>query len=383
MMRVREVEENDLTLLVEFLQKKWGSRVIDTTKETWLRRFEIWWTSNPAFTSQIPRGWILENETEIVGFIGNVPVKFLIHGQERIAAAAVLWCVDPSIRGIFSIRLFNEYLNQKNISLLLFDTRNDKLKKILCRYKFEEIGLPTTQTEYFTIINRKINRKNVVAMVRGFLAQGKVSSVNDIRELFKRSGILLCAYIFKGPGIRSKILPGEKKTISLCTSCDNSFSRIWEPYQNTCDVTLSRDTKTLNWLYFSFIKPPNRRIVIQSRRSGDNSLAGYLVVDIFRKKTSDAGIMQLMDMCIENNDPHTLQSLLTFTIKFGEQNNAALLGLWANNLETDSFFYSCFKLMRVAKADRYVRFSNIPNIQSKSLILYFPTIAPPTGIDHI
>jgi hypothetical protein len=381
MMRIREVEEKDLTFLAEYLQENWCR--INTTRETWFRRFDIWWTSNPAFTSQVPKGWILENETKIVGFIGNIPVKFLIRGQESIAAAAVLWYVDPSIRGLFSIRLFNEYLNQKNISLYLFDTRNDNLKRILHKYMFEEIKLPASQTEYFIIINRKINRKNVVAMARGFIFLGKISGVNDMWELLKRSGTFLRVYLFKGPGIRSGIPPGEKNNISLCTTWDDSFARIWEPHQNINEITLSRDPKTLNWLYFTFIKPPNQRILIQSRRSGDNSLAGYLVFDIFRKKPSDAGIMQLMDMCIENNDPHTLESLLAFAVEFGKQDNSALLGLWANNEETEAFFHSRFRLMRAAKADRFVRFSQIPDIPSKPLTLFFPAITPPTGIDHI
>ena len=50
--------------------------------------FDLWWTSNPAYTPQIPRGWVLENDTTLVGFIGNIPVKFLVSGAGEIAAAS-------------------------------------------------------------------------------------------------------------------------------------------------------------------------------------------------------------------------------------------------------------------------------------------------------
>lgn len=359
MVTVREVEEKDITPLAEFLSKNLPS----DQKDFWLHRFEMWWVSNPASTPDIPRGWILENETMLVGFMGNIPVKFLIHGKVKIAAAASDWCVDSSVRGIFSISLLTEYLKQKNVSLFLFDTEYEQLMEqlmaILIKCKFNKYFFPQSETEYFYIINRK----KVGFVFINFILYRRIPKLTELFELGKKLCILTFAYLFQKPANRVDDLIMKEYTTSLCTFCDDSFSKIWEPYLKTCDVTLSRDTKTLNWLYFS----PNgryNRVVIQCRKSSDNSLAGYMVFDIIRKQTSETRIMQLMDMCIENNDPKILASLISFAIEIGGLNNAALLVLWANSHETETYFRNTFIMRRVAQNNRVFRFSDTYEMNS-------------------
>ena len=116
MIKVREVEDKDLIPLSEFLPTGFPY----TTKEFWPPLFELWWTLNPAYTPEIPRGWVLEKDRSIVGFIGNIPVRFLVGDTVKIAYRSNSWYVDPSVRGIFSFILFNEFLKQKNASLFLF-----------------------------------------------------------------------------------------------------------------------------------------------------------------------------------------------------------------------------------------------------------------------
>ena len=90
MIKVREVEDKDLIPLAEFLPKGFPY----TTKEFWSPLFELWWTLNPAYTTEIPRGWILEKDRSIVGFIGNIPVRFLVggHSQNRLLHQTVgMW----------------------------------------------------------------------------------------------------------------------------------------------------------------------------------------------------------------------------------------------------------------------------------------------------
>ena len=87
MLTVREVENKDLLPLAEFLPRGFPY----TTKDFWPPLFELWWTTNPAYRDQFPRGWILENETSIVGFIGNIPVHFMVHGVVQTAALSNSW----------------------------------------------------------------------------------------------------------------------------------------------------------------------------------------------------------------------------------------------------------------------------------------------------
>jgi hypothetical protein len=375
MVTIREIADKDFIPLAEFLPQ--GLPFKTTTKETWLRRFPIWWARNPAYEPQIPKGWILEHEKKIVGFIGNIPVKFLIRGEIKTAAAAVSWYVDPSVRGLTSIRLFHEYLKQKRASLFLFNTDRSDLIPILVKNKFREYILPQSQTEYGYIINRK----NVDILLREFLFLKRFPQGHELLDFFKRLGMVLHAFILQKPVVRSSNFPDQEYTSSLCTFCDNSFSRIWEPYMQSCDVTLSRDTNTLNWIYFSAIDS-TKRIVIQCRRSGDTSLAGYMVFDILPKKTTDMAIMYLMDMCFDNNDPQVIASLIAHAIETGRQHKVTLLVVWADSPETEKYFERNFVLRKASQRHNYIRLSQALEENSDSLSICPSLIAPPRGIDH-
>ena len=371
MLTIRELEDKDLLSLAQFLPGGFPN----TTTDFWVPLFELWWNSNPAYTDQFPRGWILENETSIVGFIGNIPVKFLIRGVVRIAAVSNSWYVDPSVRGIFSLRLFNEFVKQKNASFLFFKKDDDSLTGILHTYKFKEFILPRNQREFIYIIDKK----KVYFIFFRFLLKLRIPRLSELSEFYKKLGFLLSAYLYQKPFIRRGDETGSAYISSLCTVCDEAFSHIWEQRLKSCDVFLSRDTKTLNWLYFS----PARvypRVVIQCRRSRDKTLAGYMVFDIQRTNPSDDGIMKLVDSCIENNNPDVLASLLSYAMNIGKQYNAALLAVWADNPETEHYFENICTIRMPGKHYRYVKFSdlhgsNFPEDDPGTLCL--PMIYPP------
>jgi len=367
MVTVREVEDKDIIPLAEFLPRGFSY----TTKEFWVSLFELWWKSNPAYTDQFPRGWVLEKNASIVGFIGNIPVKFLIRGVVHIAATANSWYVDPSVRGLSSLRLFNEYLKQKHASLFLFKRGDDEhVLKLLSRYQFEEYILPPSHKEYVYIINKR----KAVFIFRDFLLKNRIPRLSELRELYKRAAFLVSTYLYQKSVIPGYVEPGSTYSSSLCTSCDDSFSKLWEPSLNSCEVSLSRDPKTLNWLYFSSARA-NKRVVIQCHRSRDKTLAGYMVFDIQQMKPSGEKIMNLMDMCIENNDPQVLASLTSFAIKTGKQNKAVLLVVWANNQETEMFFRNTFTIRMNAPHYRYLRFSEPTEMNSGRD--NFPTVCLP------
>lgn len=369
MIAVKEVSEKDLVRLADYLLKQ--PPFFQTTKETWERRFEIWWAANPAFTPHFPRGWVLENETSLVGFIGNVPVKFLVCGEEKTAVAAVTWYVNPSVRGLYSIQLLNEFLKQKNVSLFLFNTDAPNLMKILYKNRFKEYILPRFQTEYLSILDKK---------KVGFIFKEFRIIKRPSWGVIKRLGCLLRVYVYQKPILGEDALQ-DGYTTSLCTSCDDSFLKIWKSSLKSGDVTMSRDIKTLNWIYFSSIKP-RERIVIQCRRTLDNSLAGYMVFDIIRKKQSETGIMKLMDVCIERNDLRVTTLLLQFAIETGKKNNVSILELWADNPETEIYLKSNFTMRRASQHHNYIKFPDNPEKRPESPPVSPVMIAPPRGVDH-
>jgi hypothetical protein len=375
MMTIATVTEEDIIPLAEFLQN--GIPFKATTKETWLRRFEIWWNVNPAWTDRFPRGWILKNDSSIVGFIGNIPVKFRICGEEKIAVAAVTWYVDPSVRGVSSLRLFNAFQKQNYASLYLFNSDSEPLIHIVTKNKFNEYVLPRFRMKYFSLLDRT----KVIFILRKFLFSESITTTAEAAAGMIRLGQLLRAYVYQKPLMQTGTEPNKEYITSLCTSCDDAFSRIWEPHLDACDIALSRDTKTLNWIYFSSIEP-NERVVIQCRRSHDNSLAGYMVFDIMRKTASDVGMMHLMDMCLADGDPHILTSLVSYAGKIGKERKVALLTIWADSQKTEDYCLDTFTLSMASVHHNYIKIAEIPGEHTDSLTLCPSLIAPPRGIDH-
>jgi hypothetical protein len=354
MIKLRQVEEKDLLPLAEILPRGFPF----TTKEFWTARFEMWWAGNPAYTPQFPRGWVLENDSALVGFIGNIPVKFRIRGEEKIAAASSSWFVDPSIRGMSSLRLFNEFLHQKSVSLFLFKAEDEQLMQFLSRYHFEEHILPKSRKEYVYILNKK----NVHFIFSKFIFSKNIPKIADLPELYKRSWFLLLGYILQRPVARPDDPASDEFVSSLCTSCDDTFLPVCEPYLKSCEIALSHDTKTIKWLYFSKARW-FERVVIQCRRSRDDHLAGYMVFDFERNKTSEPGNMRLMEMFIADDNPGVLASLTACAIETGKKKNAALLVVFANTRETETYFNKTFFLRRAARHYRYIKFSDIPGMR--------------------
>ena len=375
MITIDTVTEEDIIPLAEFLQNSPPFKA--TTKETWLRRFEIWWNLNPAWTDRFPRGWILKNDSSIAGFIGNIPVKFLISGKEKIAVAAVTWYVDPSVRGMSSLRLFNAFQKQNYASLYLFNSDSPPLIHIVTKNKFKEYVLPRFQMKYLSLLDRT----KVVFIMRKFLFAESITTTAEASAFMVRFGQLLRAYVYQKPLMQTGTEPNKDYITSICTSCDDAFSRIWDRSLDACDIALSRDTQTLNWIYFSSIEP-NERVVIQCRRSHDNSLAGYMVFDIMRKTASDVGMMHLMDMCLADEDPYLLASLVSFAGKIGKERKAALLAIWADSQKTEEYCHHTFTLRMASIHHNYIKIAEIPGENMDSCTLCPSLIAPPRGIDH-
>jgi len=360
MVTLREVEEKDLAPLAEFMARGFPDTLAKgipyTTKEFWFSLFDYWWTSNPAWTVQFPRGWVLIHESAIVGFLGNIPIRILVRGERKIAAAANSWYVDPQVRGLSSLRLFDTFVKQKGVSLLLSRAKDLSYSNLQEKYKFEKYRLPASQTEYISIINKKPLIYNFLT----YLIALQFSKVSEVLAFYKKSGLFALAYIYQKPVGSGGASQDKNYNCSLCTSCDDTFSRIWEPFLNSHDISVSRDTKTLNWLYFAQARM-STRVVIQCHRNSDSSLAGYMVFDIQRVKPSDMGTLHLMEICVEHDDPDVLSSLLSFAIAWGKKNRVSLLVVWANSRKTEEYFKKTFSLRRSAIKHRYFRFSGSPD----------------------
>lgn len=91
------VRPADYEKIAAFLASFPGER---KNAEFWLARLRSWWDRNPSFTEDFERGWTLMEGSEMVGFLGAVPLKFLQGGAEKISVAGTTWRVLPKFRGM-------------------------------------------------------------------------------------------------------------------------------------------------------------------------------------------------------------------------------------------------------------------------------------------
>lgn len=355
MIKIRILTDQDLNPLSEFLPQGFPF----VPQKDWSKIFDYWWSTNPAYSDEIPRGWVLEKDNTIVGFLGNIPLHILVQGEVKRAVAANSWYLDPAVRGIYSVGLFNKFINQKNIPVFLFKSGKTPFNKFLSRYNFKEYILPQFQQDYVYIIDKKRMNVNSIALILFINIKPDLPGVS---ELLRRLGGLLASLIFQkslgqGPGV-----PDEEYTSSICTSCDDSFLSLRRSIPRNGDLEICYDLQTLNWLYFSE-RASSQRIVIQCRRSRDNALAGYAVFDITLDDAYRNIRMQLMDICIENENLHVLQSLIAYATELSKQHNIKLLILWANSPFIETYLKSAIILKRTIKHHRYVRLLNSDEIR--------------------
>ncbi|NPE28444.1 GNAT family N-acetyltransferase [Methanococcoides sp. SA1] len=239
--KIRPLEENDFSELADFLKEGF-----QTSSEIWQRRFDMWWIDNPWMDRSIPFGWVIEDEkSEIVGFLGNIPVKYQIKGRDDIAATGTSLYVRPSVRGVTSLQLILAFARQKNIKLLLNTTANKTAIKIFSKLGFSDIDVPFNNLEYWYIRD-----------------YGKICDLYVRTNITSHRRLLL----IKAPLVPTKLIPPfvrwfkDKRTFklqpnhykcSLCTDCDDSFTELWKKSRKENATTLCRDAETLKWIYFS------------------------------------------------------------------------------------------------------------------------------------
>ena len=376
---LRAIEENDLPGLANLLPGWFRN----TNRETWWRRFENWWTLNPAFTAGFSRGWVLEENGNVVGFIGNVPVQFVVGGEPGIAAAAASWYVDPSVRGMASLSLFNQYLDQDDAALFLFKTENANLVPVLRKFGFQQYPCLSRPWEYRVIVDRlRFIRGNISSV-----AHGLHFPVIDPRAGDGSSGTMETEnhshhwHLFERSMKSSGESPGAMYTCSLCTKCDDSFTRLWYPLLESYDIAMSRDPRTLNWLYFVAARRYDRK-VIQCRRSADDTLVGYMVFDFSPWSFPGSGAMKLMDMRIAENDPQVLASLVSFAMEVARQNNTPSMRLWADSPEAEAVLRKKTWIKVPVERFSLVRVADTLDGRAGTGSIFPCMIDPPRGIDH-
>jgi hypothetical protein len=118
--KLREVRQEDYPQIVS-LSTEHG---IPTGRS--LEEWQHLWAANPAYglvERDWPRGWVLEAEGRIVGYIGIIPSLYSYNNRQLLAAVSYCWVVENQYRG-YSLFLLDRCLHPKGAELLISNTVN-------------------------------------------------------------------------------------------------------------------------------------------------------------------------------------------------------------------------------------------------------------------
>lgn len=343
--KLRYVEEKDFAKIAEFLAEGFQSDSLDV----WKNRIYTWWVENPSMDPGIPYGWVVEKNVEIVGFFGNIPVKYQINGSEDIALAGMPFYVKPSMRGITGIQLLHAFAKQKNVKLLLNNSPNEASYGIFKKFGFEDFEVPFNGIEYLYIrdygkmlnffIKKSVRSQPKLSILKVLLVPTKLISpfiklIEDKRTHPKKHNNFIC---------------------SLCSDCDETFAELWHNNRKENSTTLYRDVETLRWLFFSKAFA-GRRHVIKCLDSQNNKLVGYFVFDITYKH--DAKVMQLKDVYIPKYDEGIIRSVIPFAKILAKKHDVAAVSFWPINEEMNEILKKEIKVKRSNKIPYLYKFVN-------------------------
>ncbi len=343
--KLRYVEEKDFANIAEFLAEGFQSDSLDV----WKNRIYTWWVENPSMDPGIPYGWVVEKNGEIVGFFGNIPVKYQINGSEDIALAGMPFYVKPSMRGITGIQLLHAFAKQKNVKLLLNNSPNEASYGIFKKFGFEDFEIPFDGIEYLYV--RDYGKMLDFFIKKSVRSQPKLSILKVLLVPTK----LISPFIKLIEDKRAKPKKCNNFICSLCSDCNESFAELWYNNRKENSTTLYRDVETLRWLFFSKAFA-GRRHVIKCIDSQNNELVGYFVFDITYKH--DVKVMQLKDIYIPKYDEGIIRSVIPFAKNLAKKHDVAAVSFWPINEEMNEILKNKIKIKRSNKIPYLYKFVN-------------------------
>jgi hypothetical protein len=146
------------------------------------------WRDNPAVAygdePQRSPGWILHQEGRIVGFFGNIPLRYQFGEEPLVAANASMWGVEKGYRGQTK-DLATAYFSQRAADFLLVTTAIKPTARLFGSYEASPIPVRTYDQVLYWVLNpdnflkAALTKKNV----RLPLAKPAISVVSPALKL--------------------------------------------------------------------------------------------------------------------------------------------------------------------------------------------------------
>ncbi len=267
------------------LQDRLGLR--PDTSDDWERI----WRKNPEFNEKIPIGWVITCNDIVVGYLGNVSLKYYIGVEPVVAAAARGWVVAQEYRQ-YSLLLLAKYISQKNVDILLNSSSNLPTFNI-----FRGLGCKIVPVDIFS----KIVFWVICSKSFTHLALEKIG--NSKKWRFLKIPIKICfsmISVFNYFLIKIKLIilrhinPRVEVKRLFPSQINNDFEQLWQrKIQQSTLFIADRSKRKLNW-YFN---RKNDSVVILGFYK-ESELMGYTALLSSKILKTNYSKMQLLDFLV-------------------------------------------------------------------------------------
>ncbi len=256
------------------------------------------WLRNPAVIgakAPLSLGWALEDDCSMVGFFGNVPLRYDWGDEQILVGNASQWGVQPAYRGETD-RLCQRYFTQPNVGLLLVTTGIRATGRIFERYNGTRLPQPNYDEIHYWIVD-----------ATGF-AEAALRKKNVSAGPARWFGRLVAPAVAIGNIARARRLV-SRIAVQIVTpsAIDESFDDLWRRKRAERPRLLAcRDGQWLRWHFAD--RPSTADTFIITAR--DTALSGYVVV--MRDDAPAIGLKRLkvVDILVAGDNPQTVRALM-------------------------------------------------------------------------
>jgi hypothetical protein len=283
------------------------------------RTWEWLWQRNPAVRDgggRLPPGWVLERDEEIVGFYGNIPMRYHFGGRPLLAAVASSWAIQTAFRSR-ARDLASAYFAQERPDLLLATTANRAVGRIWSRFSAATMPQADYQRLLYWILDGG-------GFVRSALRKKDVGAGPAAAAGLVLSPVVSAALALgrRRPGRLRRGL--EPETIAWGQVGDE-FDALWRrKLGEDRRLYACRAAEDLRWHFEPGAEAGTAAVIGCCRQS---RLDGYLV--LVRAEAPEIGLVRgrIADLLVAGNDPEVVDALLAAGYEWGRQHGFHVLEL--------------------------------------------------------
>ncbi|MEO5376215.1 MAG: hypothetical protein H7832_00290 [Magnetococcus sp. DMHC-6] len=306
----------------------------------WEERFLFWWEKNPVFSAHWIRGWMLLEETTIVGMLADIPSSVQLFGQQVLVSNFSTWRVQEAYQGE-SLRLLSKALTHAKDRLVFNTTPTLDVAAILRSFRF--CNLADTLCEYLFVTNTEflawqLRKKKIPK----FLAYGLSWTIRWWHKVVRMG--------FSGTRRNKNGLQ-----VQLLDHVGEEFDRLWQRTADYFTFSQRRTSLDLQWLVYA---NPIRNLVLFGCYDAKNILTGYALFAQFPVSLPfDTIHFVCLDIWSLERTPWTFVALIQAAIDYSEQNRFAMVIVPEYNaLFKQAALLSGWSIQRTRPSAIYCRF---------------------------